>query len=379
MAEPVTVSLVPCGTYDPETLSRAVTRALAPLGGIEAFAGPGRTVLLKPNLLSDRPPAQAVTTHPELARALIRLLKPTGARIVVGDSPASVVKLESVWDKTGYRAVCREEDVELIGFEKAGSRTFDAEGCRFSLAAPVLDADTVINLPKVKTHVLTVLTAGVKNMYGAVPGVQKTILHSEYPRPDDYGRLMARIYRACPPQLTLADAVVGMHGDGPAGGRPIELGFLAASTDAAALDIALCRILNIPPRRVPYLKALAGLDGGAGLPEIAVTGADPDDFAPAAFTLPRTTPARYIPRPLVRLLAPLLRIRPAINDACIRCGRCVATCPVHALTLPGGADRPVLDPARCIACCCCHEICPAHAIDMRYGSLMRLIRGDSIP
>ena len=375
MPDPVTVSLIPCAAYEPERLRACVARALDHLGGAKAFARPGRTVLLKPNLLSDRTPAQAVTTHPEFTRAVIRLLKPTGARIVVGDSSASVIKIENVWDKTGYRSLCREEDVELINFEKAGSRAFDVDGYRFSIATPVLDADAVISLPKVKTHVLTLLTAGVKNMYGTVPGVQKTLLHREYPRPKDFGALMARIYRACPPALTVADAVVGMDGDGPSGGRPIHLGFVAASTDDLALDLLLCRILKIPPHRVRYLDVLLGLRHAPRQPEIRVAGADPDDVTPPAFALPHAVPARLIPRPLVRLLAPLAWIRPFVTDACVRCGRCVETCPVQALSLPDGADRPSLDPARCIACCCCHEICPARAIEMRQSPLLRLIRG----
>ena len=108
-----------------------------------------------------------------------------------------------------------------------------------------------------KSHSLTKLTAAVKNLYGAVPGYGKTTLHRIHPRPNDFGRLLQAIWRVLPPTVSIADAVVGMEGQGPANGRPVRLGFLAASSDPFALDIALCDILHIKPESVPYLRGMA--------------------------------------------------------------------------------------------------------------------------
>lgn len=372
------VSLAPCPSYEPTVVRDAVTAVLAPLGGIESIVQPGQTVLLKPNLLTDRTPDQAVTTHPEVARTVIRLVKGRGATVRVGDSPASVVKLESVWDRTGFTALCREEDVELVNIEKEGSRTFDVDGCRFSLANAVLNADVVINLPKVKTHVLTVLTAAVKNLYGIVPGPQKTILHKHYPKPAEFGKLIAAIYRTCPPALSIADGVLGMEGDGPSAGRPIALGFLAASTSALALDLILCRLLGIDPKRVPYLPPLLARPDSPDPERIETVGPALKALAPHRFSRPSGLPARLLPRALVTLLDPLLWVRPLITDACVACGQCAKACPTQALTQPAG-QHPDFDPLRCIGCCCCHEVCPAHAIDLTQSRLLRLMRGGSPP
>jgi uncharacterized protein (DUF362 family)/Pyruvate/2-oxoacid:ferredoxin oxidoreductase delta subunit len=367
-----TVSLVRCADYAPHTMAAAVAAALAPLGGWSAFARPGQSALIKPNLLTDRAPEDGVTTHPELARAVIRALKQVGARPWVADSPNSVTKLEKVWRKTGFQALCAEENVPLVNLEKAGAVQVRSGGYAFTVAKPVLEADVIVNLPKVKTHVLTILTAGVKNMYGTVPGFYKTLLHKTYPRPRRFGRLVLEICRKTRPALTLADAVVGMDGDGPSGGAPCAMGFLAAAADPVALDMVLCRILGIRPQVVPYLRPCLGK---GRTPYAQTTGEDPDALLTRPVRVPSTFRGQMIPGPLIKLIGRALWIRPSFSDACVRCGRCVAACPAAALSLPERGGTPALQGRLCVGCCCCHEVCPARAVTMRPSPLLALTRG----
>lgn len=364
-----TVAIARCGSYG-RALPPALDAVLAPLGGMAAFVRPGQTVLLKPNLLTDRRPDEAVTTHPEFVRHVIRSVRKAGAVPVVGDSPASAVKVAAVLERTGLRAVCAEEGVEFVSLEQAGSAAIETGPYRFTVARPVREADLVVNLPKVKTHVLTTLTAAVKNMYGIVPGYQKAHLHLRHPSPTDFGGLIRAILHTVPPALNIADGVVGMEGDGPSAGRPVPLGFLAASADAFALDRVLCDVLGIPFRSVPYLR------DDAGQPE--VVGCTPADVRPASFTLPSTLRSRLTPAWLARLLKPFLWFRPAIGPACVACGQCVRACPAHALTAHDGAP-PALDARRCIGCCCCHEVCPVSAITIVQSPLFSLIRRGAMP
>ena len=373
---PVPVSIVRCADYS--DVPAAVERALALLGGIHRFVRPGQRVLVKPNLLSDRAPELACTTHPEVARAVVRLVRAAGAIPVVGDSPSNVTKVERVWEKTGFRAMCDEERVPLLSLEKAGSESFSVDGIRFHVAKPVLDADVIISVPKVKTHVLTVLTAAVKNMYGIVPGFQKTTFHKLYPRPAQFGRALAAIYSRVAPALAVADAVVGMDGDGPSGGAPTALGFVAASGDGVALDLALCQLLGIDPRVVPYFAPLRAL--GVGVPDtgdVELVGDPVSALALPAFRTPSTLKFRLLPSALVRLVQPLFWIRPRMTDACIRCGQCVKACPADALRLPP-ESKPVLSPRKCVECCCCHEVCPVKAVRMTPSPIARLVYGRSV-
>lgn len=337
------------------------------MGGWSAFVKPGQRALVKPNLLSDHPPEHAVTTHPEVVRAILRGLKAAGAEPLVGDSPASAVTVAQIWEKTGFAAMCREEDVPLIAFEGEGARRVERDGFTFTLSPALAKADILINVPKVKTHALTTLTCGVKNLYGCVPGYQKAALHKRHPRPSEFGRLLRAIADEVNPTLTIADGIVGMEGEGPSSGTPAPLGFVAASPDPYALDLRLCAVLGMPPRSVPYLLAALRDDRYAAIRHVGPTATE---LHPVKFRIPSTMKARLVPRWLARLIAPLLWVRPVFDSAlCIRCGRCVASCPVRVLDM--AAPAPVLArAAQCIGCCCCHEMCPVKAIHMRQSPVL---------
>ena len=361
------VWIVRCDDYA-DALAPAFARLVAESSLLAPQAVAGRRVLVKPNLLTDRTPDQAVTTHPELLRLAIRHLKASGAEVAVGDSPASAANIRAVLERTGVGAVCKEEGVPFVSFERDGIRSCSADGFEFTIAGPVADADLVVSLPKVKSHSLTKLTAAVKNLYGAVPGYGKTTLHRLHPKPNDFGRLVRAIWSVLPPTVSIADAIVGMEGQGPANGRPVRLGFLAASQDPFALDIALCGILHIRPDSVPYLSGMAG----AHAPELAGDSVEVESFeVPVGSHL-----LNLVPSGLMRVAARILWVRPKIDTSlCVGCGRCVAACPVTALSRPSARDSgvPALKHRSCVGCACCHEVCPKGAIRMTQSPALRLV------
>lgn len=357
------VAFTPCQDYG-ATLAPALEALVTHLGGWGALVKPGQKVLIKPNLLADATPDQAVTTHPEVVRQVIRSLKAAGAIVQVGDSPASAMNVEQVWKTTGMAEVCAAEQVPLLMFERGGTRQLSRDGHVFAIANAVMEADLIVNLPKVKTHSLTTLTAAVKNFYGVLPGYQKAQLHKAYPKPQNFCHMLRALHAVMPPSISIADGILGMQGEGPANGTPVTLGFLAASTSAVALDLAICQALQINPRRVPYLSETpdAPFELRGEMPSIGKL----DIPSGSGHML------QLVPAPLLRLLMPLVWVRPGFNEKCVYCGRCATACPNKALTVPRG-KHPVLTPRRCIACCCCHEVCPAHAIRMRRSPLLRLL------
>jgi len=362
-----------CDSYDRTAVRSAVQRAVDRLGGMERFVRPGARVLIKPNLLSAKTPDRAVTTHPEVVRAVAEMVLEAGAVPRIGDSPSAAYKgIEHLWQETGMRNVADELNVELVSFEKEAPVRVQAGGMEFYLARPVVEADAIVSLPKFKTHSLCVFTGAIKNLYGTLPGMMKAEYHRKFPKPQSFNPILPRLYEAVKPAVSIMDAVVGMEGDGPAAGAPKQIGAILASEDAVALDSVCAHIAGLDPLKVPALRlgAEQGI-GVADLDRIRVVGTPMADVKPARFRLARTTPLRFLPEFLLALVRPFVWIRPRFGPACQGCGLCVKKCPVQALRLEN--KRPVLDANKCIECLCCHELCPSDAVDVDMSFLVKLV------
>lgn len=369
---PPIVSLLRCSDYDLDRIREAVMRALAPLGGIQAVVSPGQRVLLKPNMLSARTPDKAVTTHPAVLEAMIEQVKAAGGTPVVGDSPSGAIKgVAQCWENTGFLEVCRRTGTELIHFEKAGTVKCVVGERVYHLAKPVLEADVVINLPKMKTHGFTLYTGAIKNLYGTLPGFQKANFHKLYPHPKSFSRLLVEIYALIRPALTLMDGVTGMEGDGPATGTRRENNLLVAALDGVALDAVVTHLMGFKPGEVEMIR-LAGEEGlgKVGLDEIDVRGLNLQTAALADYDLPSNHLMSLIPEGLMRFMGRMIWVRPAVDRSrCISCGICAEGCPVDAIVMKKG--NPVFDYKKCINCLCCNESCSEGAIKQRLSWLAR--------
>jgi len=368
------VALAKCAQYRPEIIKPALDKVFTAIGGLKQFIPSGGSVLIKPNLLTDRSPEKGVTTHPEIVRALIRLVRQHGGNPFIGDSPAGTLKIESVLEKTGFHALCAEEAVKFVFLEKEPCVSHDYRGISLAITQTAIDADLIINVPKLKTHSFTLFTNAVKNVFGLLPGYQKILLHKTFPTPDQFGDCLAFLYGIVKPALTVCDAITAMEGGGPTCGTPIQLGFLAASSDGVALDLAMCNLLKINPNHVGYLNSLrrSGI-GESDQKNIELTG----DTNELKNLRPIKQPgaaraARFIPRRLVKFIEPYVWIAPDFLETCTACGRCVQACPTKALT-SNSPHHPILNRRKCIACCCCHENCPENAIKMTCSPLLAII------
>ncbi|MFA5205440.1 MAG: DUF362 domain-containing protein [Lentisphaeria bacterium] len=365
------VAAVRCPDYREPEVDRAVRAALALLGGLAAHLRPGQTVLLKPNLLSARPPEQAVTTHPAVVAALVRLCWEAGAaRVWIGDSPAGNHPEGVLWEKTGMAAVAAATGAELKSFH-GPLRTRPCAGIDLPSPAWLDEVDLLVSVPKLKTHGLTLLTGAVKNLYGLVAGQAKANFHGHFPTPLAMSTFLAELYGVFKPGLAVMDAVVAMEGEGPANGRPKPLGLILAGTDGVAVDAAAAGVLGLTPEQIPLLRVAAARGFGRtdGFERVG------DGVAVLAAARMRPSLGRLlqcIPEPLFKLVTRLVRCRPRINRRlCNGCGICARTCPRGAIRWqPGGGPPDGIDNARCILCLCCCESCPNHAIAMN-RSLLR--------
>ena len=373
------VSISRCSSYEPAEVSSALETALASLGGMAAFVTPGQRVLLKVNLLSRALPERAVTTHPEFVRAVIRAARAAGGEVSVGDSPGgpnTAGSVRRIWEDSGIGAVCAEESVPLLLFDDACTRVSSGAGSlygSFTIGSAVAETDVLITLPKFKTHGLMMFTGAVKNLFGCIPGLEKAQYHLKVPDRDDFGSMLVDLMLACRPTLAIMDAVVGMEGEGPAGGTPRHIGAVLASSDCLALDVIASSMAGLDPMEVYTNKAAArrGI-GPKTADDVDVVGEDWRLLAPDSFALPARDLSAKMPPWLAKRVRHWTTARPYLERPvdCTRCKKCEESCPVGAIEV--GSGGPAFDHGTCIRCYCCQELCPPQAIGLKVPLIDRV-------
>ncbi len=337
--------------------------AVAPLveRAFQELAPPlaGRRVFIKPNILGPCRPEEHVTTHPALVAAAVEACRRRqAAEIVVGDNPG-MTSYGSTEHAARVAGIIEAADdcYRNIADAPQAVRGATARIVELPISRTILEADFVISLPKMKTHVATGLTGAVKNTFGYVIGAAKTQLHACNPAAADFARAIVDVFALRPPDLSIMDAVYAMEGQGPSGGRPRFVGRLLASRDAVALDACAGRMMGFKPGAIAHLMEAQGR--GLGVADLA-----------RIETVGRAEPITGFRRPPLglaftnRLISWLSRIyvsQPRANRRlCIRCGACGKQCPVRAIRMD---PYPKIDPAKCISCYCCHEFCRSKAMD----------------
>ena len=376
------VSIAKCGSYDPDEVLSALREAIDAVNGLD-WVRPGMRVGVKANLVTFMKPDSAATTHPEVLIALVKLLKERGASAVVGDSPGGLYNaafVNRVYAATGMKLV------EQAGAEL--NRDFSEKSAKFPAAKVAkeftytgwLDScDGMIDFCKLKTHGMMSMSAAVKNLFGTIPGTMKPEYHFKYPNEADFANMLVDLNEYFRPRLSIADAIIGMEGNGPTAGVPRKIGALLASKSPYALDLVCADVIGVTVNDVPTIRASCerGLcpDSSAAL---KVCG-DLDGIRVADFdnilshrSLQFQGGGKGLSKLFGVTLEKLLRSRPALNRAeCVGCGVCRNICPAKAIEMKN--KKPYIDRKKCIRCFCCQEFCPKGAMVVRRTPVARLL------
>jgi len=299
-----TVSLIRANSYDLSSLRESLETLLQPMGGMAALVKKGDRVLLKPNLLTGSRPGKECVTRPEIVYCVVQMVREAGGEPFLGDSPAFGSAI-GVAKANGYLPLIEELKVPIIDFHGRRYETVNEGFNHLLLSKEAMDADVVINLPKLKSHVQLTMTMGVKNLFGCVPGKMKAWWHMEAGKDSAiFGQMLVETARTINPNLTILDGIIAHEGNGPSNGEPRELGILAAASDVFALDRAIVFILNVDPLTVPTLAASMRLGLCSNLAAInfpllqpedvkVVDWKLPDNLMPIDFGLPRVIKSTF--------------------------------------------------------------------------------------
>ena len=368
-----------CGSYDRDVVAEAVTKAVNAAGGLPPVRG--KRVLIKPNLLSDLGADSAVTTHPEIVRAVCRMVLDAGGQTVIADSPGAghlytPKTLRRIYERSGMAAVAEETGAEL-SFDTGSAEVPCPNGTvmkRFTVITPAQNADVIVSVCKLKTHMFTKFSGAVKNTFGVIPGLDKPVFHSRFVDQQDFSEMLVDLNELIGVDFVIMDAVAGMEGNGPMGGDPKFCGYVLASNSVYGLDYSAQRLIGMEPDQIATTAAARRRGLLDTVEERGDTIVPVQNFVlPATYAGPqRNTRLRRMiltrMQKAGRVYAPAPRV---IQERCIGCGQCVRICPKKAVRLANG--KAAFDLSRCIRCYCCHEMCQARAIDLKRGVVGELL------
>ncbi|GHO89001.1 DUF362 domain-containing protein [Dictyobacter formicarum] len=367
-------------TFD--DIEAATRRVIADIGGMQSVLQGARVALLKPNFVAGRHEYAGATTHFAIIKAVAAEVRACGVEPVLCEIPGTEFDLEATYQMLNLEQFCQDNHISILRLDPEGNTEdwidIQVPGARilrhFRIPRLLSHQDTrLINLPVLKTHMVSIMSLGMKNLMGILPRPERRTMHTFG---IDQGIVDMNL--GLKPALTIVDGCVGQDGDGPLYGDRAQLQVVVAGRNSLAVDLVCCQLVGVKPRAVPHLKlALAQM----GKPDWQIVGTNLNVLRP--FRLPQSKGLyRFIFRLMFLLDYPYSKIaergkhlcttiyssglvgtRPQINrEQCTGCGICVEACP-----LPDVIDLQTLkiNYQTCQRCLLCYEYCPEQAISVK--------------
>lgn len=353
-----------CLTYDLEKIKKIIKLGFEKLGGIEKFIKPNEKILLKPNSLQPSKPETAIVTHPIFIKAVIQVLKEKTDKIYIGESPG-VGSFATGVAVSGLKKIIEEEKVTLI--ELAGDKEIEIKDKlifgKFPVDKRLFEMDKIINLPKLKTHVLMQMSLCIKNMFGIIAGLKKLEYHAKVNQDRiQFAKILVDIYRAMPPYFNIVDGILAMEGDGPGtAGIPVNLGVIIMGENGFAVDRVIPGLVGVDPFRIYTNKVYKEFINNHKDLEFKILGDNPGIIK--KFTMPVDEQRPGLFGYFIKIIRNFSLSKPVfVKEKCSGCKICVKHCPVNVLVYKGKEKGIICNYNKCIRCFCCHELCPENAI-----------------
>ncbi len=329
----------------------------------------GEKVLLKPNLVAPRDSNSGATTDIKILEFLIKEIKESAGIPIIGEGVGYEFSSKT-FEILGIDPLVKRYEIEFVNFRDCGYRNIQTDEKIFKqirLPEILFEVDKVINLPKLKTHMLTKLSISIKNLMGFLPLEERRKAHVF-----GLSKTIVELAKILPTDLTIIDSLTVMHGKGPAFGDKLDLNLLIAGQNNFCLDEFCCKLLNVDTDNLGFLNEARrnGL-----IPKYDVVG----EYNSIDAIIPDYKAYRFFywllycvdgiqsfltKRTLIPLIINSIGTRPKIlKDKCVKCKKCVEICPVEAIRLP----EYEIDFIKCkdIRCLRCYDVCNYDAIKIK--------------
>jgi uncharacterized protein (DUF362 family) len=217
-----------------------------------ALSGWG-TVLIKVNFITVKTWDTGATTDPIVVEAIIERLKKLRVKIYVVESDATMTSADKAFEVTGMREMCERNGVECLNLRHVKDRVKidvpNAETLNSITVPRIVTESAVVSAAKLKTHMSTGVTLGMKNMFGLLPDKMKGKYHLK-----GINKVIVDINTVLKPALTVIDGFVGMEGRGPSDGTPVQMDLIIAGNDPVATDATAARVMGFDPHEISHVR-----------------------------------------------------------------------------------------------------------------------------
>jgi uncharacterized protein (DUF362 family) len=239
-----------------------------------AFAG-YKKVLIKVNFITTMTWDTGATTDPIVVEALIQQLKKMPVEIYVVESDATMTNADKAFKATGMAEMCKQYDVQFLNLRHIKDKIkipIPNSECLKDITVPrIVTESAIISAAKLKTHMATKVTLGMKNMFGLLPDKFKAKYHAK-----SISKVIVDINTVIKPNLTIIDGFVAMEGKGPTDGDPVKMDLIIAGKDPVATDSTGARVMGIDPHEISHIRT-ANQKGLGNIDDIEIVGSSIDD------------------------------------------------------------------------------------------------------
>src|SRR6266487_7023823 len=241
-------------TFD--SIEAAAHRVIAQAGGMASVIKDAKIAVLKPNFVAGRSAETGSTTSFALLKAVAEEVQACGAEPVLCEMPGTEFDREATYTILGVEQFCAANGIRILRIDPEGDeqdwvelRPAGAKKLRRFSIPRILNEVCLINLPVLKTHVVSTMTLSMKNPMGILPRPDRRSMHTL-----GIAQCIVDMNRGIRPDLTIVDGSVGQDGEGPLYGDRADLQVLIAGHDSLAVDLVCCQLVGVESSSIPHLK-----------------------------------------------------------------------------------------------------------------------------
>ena len=234
-----------------------------------------KRALIKVNFICTETWDSGATTDPIVVEAIIKKLKDLPLEIFVVESDATMTNADKAYEATGMKEMCQRNGVEFLNLryqkDKVKIPIPDCETLGSITVPRIVMESAVISAAKLKTHMATKVTLGMKNMFGLLPDKLKMKYHTR-----GISKVVVDINTVIKPALIVIDGFVAMEGRGPTNGTPVKMDLIIAGKDVVATDATAARVMGFDPMEISHIRT-AAQKGLGNIDNIEIVGSKLED------------------------------------------------------------------------------------------------------